>query len=478
MKLVRRVLPILLAAATSLAAEPLLERVEPLGDGGLAADSLDNTVVAIDDAAEEVWIGTLKNFGYSADDGDTWEAFGIDDGLPAPAANIGTLRLADNGDVYAGCFYVQDSPFDPLTGAGLARSRDDGASWEVFGYGEGLTNAAVWDTESDGETIYAACWSGGVNISRDDGASWEAVVPSQLTYGDNIFALALSEEFLFAGTGAGLAISTDEGESWEVSQPPYVTIQGNTYTTSAVVGFVEIQERTDGDWVWVGTVADSAGGWFGLWLVRDLGSGWQWTAIPAETNPGIYSNYIYWLEPGADNHLWMATGTGLSHRSPSGAWETITGRGLYTNQLYSVSTVDNQTIWVGTDLGLQVSFDGAQSFEIIDFQPRSGFIDEPIAYAFPNPFSPLTDGGCTIRFSVSGDPLQHDAVVDLDIYDLEGRHVVNLLDGEVRQGGFEYQLDVWDGTDAAGRQVANGLYYYVIQADGERAFVGKIAVVE
>ena len=440
-------------------------------------DSLDNTIVAIDDTTEAVWIGTLKNFGKSTDSGDTWSAYGFDDGLPGSAADVGTVRIAGNGDVYLGCFYPRQSGLDPLQGAGLARTTDGGNSWEYWTTSDGLGNNAVWDTESDGAgNIWAGCWTGGVAISEDDGNTWRTSVPSGELYGDNVFALARTDDFLFAGTGAGLAISEDEGDSWTLSAP----------LGSRVVGFVEVQEIGGEPWVWVGTVTDQEyGGWYGLWLVRRSGEFWTWTKVAAETNPGINSNSIYWIEIGADDHLWVATAYngpgqigGLSHRYPNGTWETITGRGLYSNNIYSVSTVDNQTIWVGTPLGLHVSRDGGASFEIIDFQPRSGFIDEPIAYAFPNPFSPMGHGVCTIRFSVSGDPLTHDAVVDIDIYDLEGRHVRNLVSGELYQGGYEYQKDVWDGNDASGRQVANGVYYYVIKANGERAFTGKIAVVE
>lgn len=460
----------------------------PLVDEGgsfLTEDSLDNTIVAIDNDQDSVWIGTLRHFGRSLDDGETWTAYGTSDGLPGPASDIGTVRVADDGDVYLGCFHRRQSPFDSLQGAGLARSRDNGATWRTFTTADGLTNNAVWDTESDGEgTVWAACWSGGVNISRDDGASWEAVVPSPLEYGDNVFALARGDGYLFAGTGGGLGISADGGSTWQAIVPPPISLPGGYFVTSPIVGFLEYQPRVGDDYLWVGTVADGRG-WYGLWRVTRYGDNWYWTPYPAETIGGINSNSIFWIDGGPEGHLWVATAYngpgqngGLSHRFPNGDWETITGRGLYTNNLYAVSTSDNQTIWVGTGLGLQVSRDGGQSFDIIDFQPRSGFIDEPIAYAFPNPFSPRSDGECVIRFSVSGDPLRHVAVVDLDIYDLEGRLVRTLVRGETRQGGMEYQLDVWDGMDHTGRQVANGLYYYVLKANGRRAFVGKIAVVE
>jgi len=469
---------VILAALATLAGgrEPLQRCAHPTVPP--PEDSLDNTVVAVDDTASVVWIGTLKNFGESTDGGETWIAYGYYDGLPGSAADVGTVRIAPEGDVYLGCFYPRESGLDPLVGAGLARTRDGGRTWDTWTTADGLGNDAVWDTESDGEgTIWAGCWSGGVAISHDDGDSWHTVVPSGETFGDNVFAVARTDEYLFAGTGAGLAVSADSGESWSLQVPPG--------TSSRVVGFVEVQEKEDGPWVWVGTVTGEQGQWYGLWLVRWYDTYWGWSQIAAETTPGLSSNAIYWIEPSADGHLWIATAYngpgqagGLSHRLPNGTWETITGRGLYSNNIYSVSTLDNQTIWAGTPVGLQVSRDGGASFDIIDFQPRSGFVDEPIAYAFPNPFSPPGHGGCTIRFSVSGHPLTHDAVVDIDIYDLEGRHVKNIVKDEVYQGGFEYQKDVWDGTDASGRRVSNGVYYYVIVANGERSFVGKIAVVE
>ena len=473
---------VILAALATLAAggrEPLQRCTFPKLPP--PEDSLDNTVVAIDDTSAVVWIGTLKNFGESTDGGETWSAYGYDDGLPGSASDVGTVRIAAEGDVYLGCFFPRESGLDPLAGAGLARTRDGGRTWDTWTTADGLGNDAVWDTESDGEgTIWAGCWSGGVAISTDDGDTWDRRVPSEQPFGDNIFALARTDDYLFAGTGAGLAISEDSGETWTLWGVPR---QGPP--SSQVVGFVEVQEKEDGLWVWVGTVTGGTGEWYGLWLVRRGEWGWNWTKFAAETTPGLNSNAIFWIEPGAEDHLWLATAYngpgqigGLSHRFPNGTWETITGRGLFSNNIYSVSTVDNRTIWAGTPVGLHVSRDGGASFDIIDFQPRSGFVDEPVAYAFPNPFSPMGHGACTIRFSVSGNPLTHDAVVDIDIYDLEGRHVKSIVKDEVYQGGYEYQKDFWDGTDASGRQVANGVYYYVIQANGERAFVGKIAVVE
>jgi hypothetical protein len=48
--------------------------------------------------------------------------------------------------------------------------------------------------------------------------------------------------------------------------------------------------------------------------------------------------------------------------------------------------------------------------------------------------------------------------VELGIYDINGRLVRSLLDGEAAQTAGGSVL--WDGTSAAGTPVASGIYFY------------------
>lgn len=66
---------------------------------------------------------------------------------------------------------------------------------------------------------------------------------------------------------------------------------------------------------------------------------------------------------------------------------------------------------------------------------------------FPNPFSRST----RIAFTI---PTKGD--VRLDVYDVCGRLVSRLVDGETVPGRYEYD---WDGLDSRGRRVANGVYF-------------------
>ena len=83
---------------------------------------------------------------------------------------------------------------------------------------------------------------------------------------------------------------------------------------------------------------------------------------------------------------------------------------------------------------------------------------EFIVQAYPNPFNPRT----TIAFN-----LPQKSAVDLHIYDLAGRRVKTLLDGEELQAGPNSV--VWGGRDAQDRLVAAGVYFYRLEAGVHKA---------
>ena len=73
---------------------------------------------------------------------------------------------------------------------------------------------------------------------------------------------------------------------------------------------------------------------------------------------------------------------------------------------------------------------------------------------YPNPFNPET----TISFRV---PQQ--SSVKVSIYDEMGQHIATLLNTEVQAGNHMLR---WNGTDNNGRPVADGVYFYKMEADG------------
>jgi hypothetical protein len=84
-------------------------------------------------------------------------------------------------------------------------------------------------------------------------------------------------------------------------------------------------------------------------------------------------------------------------------------------------------------------------------------LDFELAQNTPNPFRPNT----TIRFA-----LPSERQVDLRVFDLAGRAVKTLANGQLGPG---LHTLVWDGTSDRGSRLASGVYFYRIVAGGDRA---------
>ena len=75
--------------------------------------------------------------------------------------------------------------------------------------------------------------------------------------------------------------------------------------------------------------------------------------------------------------------------------------------------------------------------------------------SYPNPFNPAV----VIPLDLATDA----AEVSLTVYDVLGRRVRQVWDGSLRAGSHRF---VWDGRDAAGKDVAAGVYVYRVEIDG------------
>lgn len=78
-----------------------------------------------------------------------------------------------------------------------------------------------------------------------------------------------------------------------------------------------------------------------------------------------------------------------------------------------------------------------------------------LAQNYPNPFNPTTQ----IRFS-----LAQPATIRLAVYDVQGRHLAVLRQGVMPAGAHTV---TWDATDAQGRALPSGLYFYRLEAGSQ-----------
>ncbi|MCK4413753.1 MAG: T9SS type A sorting domain-containing protein [Candidatus Eisenbacteria sp.] len=138
----------------------------------------------------------------------------------------------------------------------------------------------------------------------------------------------------------------------------------------------------------------------------------------------------------------------MSFLAGSGADESfvceIPQAGRYALAVWRVGGGD---LSVSGEYQLEIAVDPAG---VPEEDPHSGYA---LAQNSPNPFGP----GTTIRFD-----LLHDTAADLRIFDMSGRLVRVLLRKDDAPAG--HHEVIWDGTDALGREVAAGVYFYRLEA--------------
>jgi hypothetical protein len=87
------------------------------------------------------------------------------------------------------------------------------------------------------------------------------------------------------------------------------------------------------------------------------------------------------------------------------------------------------------------------------------------AGSYPNPFREET----VIRFET-----EKESRVSLEVYNISGQLINRLLDAGVDAGIHEVR---WDGSNSAGNRVAEGMYFYRLQA-GNELVTGKLMLME
>ena len=96
----------------------------------------------------------------------------------------------------------------------------------------------------------------------------------------------------------------------------------------------------------------------------------------------------------------------------------------------------------------------AKHFTTVDVADKfnSDKIDFSISQNYPNPFNPSTN----IEFKINSP-----ANVKINIYDINGQLICNLVNEELSTGVYTTN---WDGTDSHGNKISSGTYFYRVEA--------------
>jgi len=353
------------------------------------------------------WNGSIYNSFYSTNAGQSWSVMD----------SVSPLN-------YFSCFAMSDNLLLGGNSYGVFRSTDEGIHWAAAD-----TNPARSPVNSIlkvGNKIFAGAgyyyWQfgerGGVFKSTNNGATW-------LTTGfpdSAVSSLGANGRDLFAGTLRTIYRSTNEGATW--------TAANNSLPRARVYSFAAFDNNI------LAGIAN------GVYLSTNLGTSW------AAANTGLSVDTLGWNYPliAYAHNLFVGTRQGIFRSTNRGTNWVSVSEGLTgaATKIYSLAVQAN-TFFVGTEDGvwLRPLSEIVTSIDVNPDVPEVFILEQN----YPNPFNPTT----TIRYGVP-----RPSAVSLKVFDILGREVATLVNGETKVGRYEARFE--------GRDLSSGMYLCRLQA--------------
>jgi hypothetical protein len=433
-----------------------------------------------------IWLGTGSGLQVTSDKGLTFSNFSNNPGMAS--GSISAIDIQDGVIWVATAFdtVVNEDSFS--AGGGLSWSDNGGLKWnfidqpvdpndpEGLGYQPTTTNIqnVTFDLALTDNTIWIASWGGGLRKTVDNGQTWTVVTPDGLPFdvltnlNHRTFTVIDAANGLWAGTAQGINKSTDGGQTWT----QYTAQNGSGISGNFITQLAE-QITSEGSIIWAATwQAEDPNEFFAVSRTMNNGLTWN-TMLEGEKvhNFGFDGDAVFIV---SDNGLFKSPDMGNTW----GLYPQITasdGKKILTTEYFDVKA-ENGTIWVGTKDGLGKSFDNGLEWDIFRAFPQPGIDGEPEVYAYPNPFSPLRqnrfggEGFVRIQYRTFSE-----TVVSVDIFDFTMNTVKNVVSNQPRPLPGDY-AELWDGTNNWGVMVANGVYFFRLQARSHKTVWGKLII--
>ncbi len=451
--------------------------------------------------ADSVSNGRGRVFSIDAEDQVIWAGLGYDE------------RTVSGGSV----------EFVP-TALGFVFSEDGGANWtyrfppldipgdtfQVYGVSTLPALDVIvpqqsppFDIDYDPESgmLWTAGWASGIRRSFDQGLTWERVVlpPDSLTelHPDRTYNFVFSprqnmgpnsQSFNFSG----FAVLVDEtGTVWAGSAGGFNrSLDGTAQfpswrryafdrTPKGLIGnwviSIEEQPLPSRNAIWfTNWPANDPEEDFGIMVTRDGGETLEQVLIGEKIYDFAFRDETVYAA--GDNGVFITEDGGQT-------WRTETyfvdpnrpDRPVRRDvQVFAVAATPD-AIWAGTNDGLFKSSDEGATWQLfrseVPVHPDNPTDDIPDvdAFAYPNPYAPNGDGFLRIRYE-----LDTARPVTIRLFDF-GMKLIRTLTPSEQAAGIREQA--WDGTDSRGIRVANGTYFYAIEAGGNTTW-GTILVVD
>ena len=432
-----------------------------------------------------LWAGTVDGVSRTSDGGLNWYTYNSKNGL---AYDEVTAMAASDSILWVALAYSTFHQGEPFPfGGGFNKTTDLGNTWKRIQppQATGAYYKLAFDIAIVDSVVWAACIYGGLLRFWDDD-TWENVFVDSFAQQDfeedntannrnNIFFAVIADTFstdtlfLWTGTCAGIykfIYTTDDSADTVIG---YNT-QEDTLSGDFVFALA-VQKHQDKKIIWAGTRTDCDGGVFGACKSTDHGQTWE---IIPELEGYTVNNYDF-----QDSMIWAATNSGLKRSKDWGeTWEVFNfmedkdqpDQKVFSTEFYSIKIIGN-TIWAGNADGLVKTTDDGDTWKVYRSFVPIGEKGAETAYAYPNPFSSKL---FTQVIRIHYKP-ETDGYVSIKIYDFAMNLVKEIKAGQ-KMGGIEYD-EIWDGKNDQGDVVANGTYFFKVEAPGQTEW-GKIVVIK
>jgi hypothetical protein len=467
---------VLCVITTIVSAKPIetyqFNQVEP------SHGPIGNGITDLVGGGSNIWIGTGHGLSRYINASQSFENFvdidGLADGsISALWASGDSIWIAAASDSFVASA-EESLPF----GTGFSFSSDNGATWAHFDQpGPTPIQNLCYDVTVVDGVVWGASFGGGLLKSVDGGQTWEQLGPDTLIFDPNAylnhraFSVLNADGDLWVGTAGGINRSEDNGLTWSNYNSGS---QQNPISGNFVVALAH-QQHADKNIIWAASwKAEGQDEEYGISKTENDGLTWT---VHLE---GVKAQNIYADGP----NVYVATHEGL-YKSPDygESWflfpplvDNQSDEKVYAVEFYSVYAQDGM-IWTGTADGLARSSNNGHSWNIFRAFRQTGQNEEPRTYAYPNPFSSKRhnqlgdEGVARLQYNVTAD-----ASITVKIYDFAMDLVTTVANDKFRSGPGDYN-EVWSGKNDYDDEVANGVYFYSVQIDGDGTYWGKVLVV-
>lgn len=394
---------------------------------------------------------------FSSDFGDNWEIL-----TPMPSGTIYSIKFPGSLIGYAAGF---DGVFHKTT--------DGGQTWKAGYLTVGQKTLNIQSINFLSENVgYAACSYQMVAKTTDGGGYWSAIINDTNTATVTSYGVHFVNEnlgFVVGKLGNGIDVirkTTDGGNSWTIKTNitgkdlRAVTFKNETH--GIIVGYsLKALYTTDGGENWSVPTFKNLPVGFGTpnmlsvrfineteaiavgvnFILKSSDSGATWDYVQSSTANQLNSvssgnNLVYAV---GVNEAWQSIDAGTT-------WVNIYDANVFDGTLYS-STVDpNGNAWFG---GGSSKIFTNRTWVGVEEEKVTGINTFELNQNYPNPFNPST---------VLSYTLSNSSMVMLDVFDLLGRKISNLVNTVQPAGNYNINFDA--------NNLSGGVYFYTLNVNG------------